>query len=76
MRRRVLPLALRARDLVAGRVLLALQPLDLGDQPPAPGFERRQLLEIGVGIEAAVAEAGADLVDVIAHEAGSSMARS
>ena len=36
------PLPLRARDFVAGGVLLALQPLDLGDQAPAPRLERRR----------------------------------
>ena len=66
----VVPLPLGARDLVAGGVLLALQPLDLGDQPAAARFERRDLLQIGVRIEAAVAQAGPDVVDVIAHERG------
>ena len=46
----------------------ALQPLELGNQPPARGLERRDLLERLVGIEAAVAQAGADLLDVIADE--------
>ncbi len=67
---RVLPLALGARDLVSGRILIALEALDFGDQPPAPGFERRQLLEIGVGVEAAVAIRGAHLVEPIAQESG------
>ncbi len=69
-RGRVLTLPLGARDFVAGGVLLALEPLDLGNQPPPPRFERRQLLEIGVDIEAAVAKRGADLLEVIAHECG------
>ena len=54
-RRRILALPLGARDFVAGGVLLALETFDLGNQPPPPRLERRQLLEIGVGIEAAVA---------------------
>ena len=69
-RRGVLPLPLGARDFVAGGVLLPLEALDLRDQPPAARLERRQLLEIRVGIEAAVLQAGADLVEVIAHESG------
>ena len=44
-----------------------------GIEPAARGFERRDLLERLVGIEAAVAEAGADLLDVIANVGGSSM---
>ncbi len=64
--RGVVPLPLGARHLVARRVLLALQPLELGDQPAPRGFERGDLLERAVGIEAAVAQAGADLFDVIA----------
>ena len=55
--RRPGPGASGARDFVAGGVLLALEPLDLGNQAPALGFERRELLEIGVGIEAARCEA-------------------
>ena len=52
----------------------ALQPFELGDQPPPRGFERRDFLERLVGIEPAVAQAGADLFDVIADVVqGSSM---
>ena len=69
-RRRVLTLALRPRDLVAGGVLLALQTLDFRNQAPASRLERRQLLEIRIGIEAAVAVRGADLVEVLAHDSG------
>ena len=65
-RRRVVPLPLRLRDLVARRVLLALQTFELGDEPAPRRFERRDVLERLVGIEAAVAQAGADLFDVIA----------
>ena len=56
-RRRVLALPLGARDLVAGGVLLPLEAFDLGNQTPAARLERRQLLEIRVGLEAAVANA-------------------
>ena len=56
---RVAPLPLRARDLVAGRVLLALQPLDLAESAArAARLERGERLEVGVGVEAAVPEAG------------------
>ena len=57
-RRRVLALPLGARDLVARRVLLPLQPFDLGNQPAARGLERGDLLERLVGIEPAVAQTG------------------
>ena len=55
-RRRILPLPLRPRDFVARRVLLPLEALDLGNQASPPRLERRQLLEIRVGIEAAIPE--------------------
>jgi len=55
-RRRVLPHALGTRDLVARRVLLTLQPFELGDDPPPRGLERCDLFERLVGIEAAVAQ--------------------
>ena len=48
-------------------VLLPLQPFELRNEPAPRGFERRDLFERFVGIEAAVAEAGADLLDVIAN---------
>ena len=47
-RGRVLALALGTRHLIAGGVLLALETLELGDQPASARFERRQLLELGV----------------------------
>ena len=55
--RRVLALPLGPGDLVARGVLLALQALELGDHPAPGGFERRDVLERLVGVEAAVAEA-------------------
>ena len=67
---RVETLALRARHLVAGDVLLALELLELGNQRPPPGLELRQFLELGVGVHSAVPEGLPHLVDVIAHESG------
>ena len=55
-RRRVVTLPLGPRDLVARRVLLPLQPLELGNQPAARRLERGELLERLVGIEPAVAQ--------------------
>ena len=58
---RVVPLPLGARDLVARRVLLALEPLDLaGSAARRRASSVGELLEVGVGVDAAVAEAGAD----------------
>ena len=69
-RRRVVPLPLGARDLVARRVLLALQSLELGNEAAPRRLERGDLLEHLVGIEPAVAQARADLLDVIANVGG------
>jgi hypothetical protein len=49
----VLPLALGARDLIARRVLLALQTFDLRNQAPAMRFRRGELLQLGRHAEAA-----------------------
>ena len=65
---RIEPLALGPRHLVAGDILLALQRLELGDQPPPSRLEAHQLLEHGVGVEAPAPQAGADLIEMIAHE--------
>ena len=56
-RRRVQALPLGARDFVAGRVLLALEPSISGISRRRLRLERRQLLEIGVGVEAAIRNA-------------------
>ena len=64
---RVLALPLRARDLVAGGVLLALQTLELGNQPAPPVLERRQLLELGVDMHPAVLQPAFHFVLVVAH---------
>jgi len=69
-RRGIVTLALRSGDLVARRVLRALQPFDLRNQPPPRRFERRDVFDRLVGIEPAIAEAGADLFDVIANVLG------
>ena len=63
-------LALRLRDLVGGRVLLALQPFDLRNQAPPVRFEAGQLLELCCGVEAAVGVAGAHGLEIVADEGG------
>src|SRR5205807_7091593 len=65
-RSRILPASLRARDLVARRILQALQSLDLGDEPATRGFERRDALERLVGVEPAVFQSSPDTLDVVA----------
>jgi UTP--glucose-1-phosphate uridylyltransferase len=69
-RRRVEPPALRARDLVARSVLQPFQAFELRDDPAARGFERGDLFERLVGIDAAIAQPCTDNVDVIANERG------
>ena len=64
---RVLALPLRARNLVARRILIALQPLELGNQPPPPVLERRELFELCVDVPAAVLQPASDFFPVIAH---------
>src|SRR4029079_853636 len=66
-RRRVLAHALGARDLVARRVLRALERFELRDQPSARRFQRRDLLERLVRIEPAIAEALTNLFDVMPY---------
>ena len=68
--RRIETLALGARDLVAGRVLLPFQSFELGDETFAARLERRQLLQVGIRVEAAVAQAGASFFEVIPHVRG------
>ena len=68
--RRVASQPLGPRDLVARRVLLPLQPLELGDQPPAGGFERGDLFERLVRVEAAAAQERPNRLDVVADIAG------
>src|SRR5688572_30146456 len=63
-------LPLRARHLVAGRVLLAFESLDFGQQPAPARFKGRELLELGGQIEATFLETGADRVEVISKQGG------
>ena len=69
-RRGVFPLSFRARDLVAGRVLIALQPLELGDQPATSVLERRQLLQLGIRLKASIHEACSDGIHVLTNVRG------
>ena len=64
----VLALALGARHLIAGRILLALETLDLRDQTAAMRFGGRQLLQFVGDVEAAVRHAGLHGLDVVADE--------
>ena len=65
---RVAPFLLRAGDLLAGRVLIALERLDLDNHRAPARVERRKRVEVGVGVDAAVPEAGPHDVRVIADE--------
>ena len=56
-RRGVAALPLRPRHFVAGGVLLALQSFDLRQQAAALRFERRELLELGLEVGAALRRA-------------------
>ena len=67
---RVEPLALGARDLVARRVLLALEAFDLRQQAPAPRLERGQLLELASEVHAPAGERGSDRVEVLSEVGG------
>ena len=67
---RIETLALGTRNLVAGRVLLPFQSFELGDETFAARLERGQLLQVGIRVEAAVAQAGASLFEVIPHVRG------
>jgi hypothetical protein len=66
-RRRIDALARRARDLVARRVLLPLQPLDLRNDPPPRRLERGEILERLVRIDPAAAQPCTDEFGVFAH---------
>ena len=68
--RGVKALPLVARDLVAGGVLLALEAFDLRNQTLAVRLDRRQLVELGTGIEPAREQALPDVVEVVADENG------
>jgi hypothetical protein len=64
---RVQALALGARNFVTRRVLLALEPFEFRDQPAPVRLQRRELLELGVRLQAAVSQAGADIFHVFAN---------
>ena len=72
-RRGVLALRSGARDLVARRVLLPLQALDLGNEPAPGRFERGELFERLVGIETAVAKPARTASMLSRTKVGSSM---
>src|SRR5690606_16075835 len=59
-----------AGHLVAGGVLLALEPFDFGNQAAALGFEGRKLFELGGRVEAAGKQPVANRVDVVTDESG------
>jgi hypothetical protein len=67
-RARIEALPLGFRNFVAGRILQALQPLELRNQATPRGFERGNLGEGVIGIHSAPAETAPDVVDVIPHE--------
>src|SRR6185312_10561120 len=64
-RRRILPLTLRARDLVARSVLLALQSFQLRNQPPPAQLQCCELFELVVQAKPAVLQSGANFLEVI-----------
>ena len=68
--RRIESLPLGARHLVARCILLALQSLHFRNEAPPARFGRRDLLEIGVGVEAASTQPHPDGFEVIAHVRG------
>ena len=63
----VLALALRARDFVARGILIALQPFEVGNEPPPAVLENGQLLELAFDQKPAVLQAPLHLVLVVAH---------
>src|SRR5437867_4136957 len=67
-RGRVLALALRSGNLVARGILLTLEAFHLGNQSAPDGLERRDFLERLVRLQAAPAQAGAHLVNVVPDE--------
>jgi hypothetical protein len=69
-RGRIQSLLLGPRDFLARGVLLALEPLDLGNQSAAPRIERGKRPEHGLGIHAAVAQRGTYVFHVVANIRG------
>ena len=64
---RVFALPLRSRHLIARRVLLPLQPFELGNQPAPAVLEHRQLLELAVDVHPAALEPAFHVVPMIAY---------
>jgi hypothetical protein len=67
---RVLSLPLRLRNLVGRRLLLALQPFELRQQPTTTGLERGKLIELTRQVGTAIGKCGADCFDVVAEKGG------
>ncbi len=65
---RVAPFLLRPRHVLARLVLLPLEFLDLDDGGPAAGVVVGERAEVGVGVDAAVPQAGPHEVEVVADE--------
>ena len=66
--RRVEPLALRSRDFVTRRILLALEALDFRNQSAADKLEGCKFFEHLVGINTPVSKAGSDGLHVVANK--------
>ena len=66
-RGRVLPLALGARHFISRRVLLALQPLELGDEATAAVLQHGELFELAVDNQAAGRQPALHVLLMIAH---------
>jgi hypothetical protein len=64
---RIEPLAFRARNLVASGVLLALQTLELWNQPAPTGFKGNQLFELVVHFQPAAAHPRTHIVCMVTH---------
>src|ERR1043166_2404670 len=66
----VFALTLGFSDFVAGRVLLAFEPLVFANQAAPQHFKRRDVGKGFVRIESTAAQSGADLFDVVPNEYG------
>ena len=69
-RARVAPFLLGPRDLLPRPVLLLLEALGLRDDGAAARLDRGELLEIAVGVEAPIAQAGSNQFGIVADEVG------
>src|SRR6185503_16791362 len=61
---------LRARDLIAGGVLLALHPFDLRQQSASARFERGELLELTGEVGPPLLQAVANGLEVVSEKCG------